>query len=327
MKYLITGGAGFIGSHLSDELIHRGHEVVIIDDLSTGRMENIEHLKADDAFHFAIETITNESVMDRLVYECDAIFHLAAAVGVDLIVNRPVEVIERNILGTEVVLKIANRYKKKVFMASTSEIYGKSESVPFREEDDRILGPTTRNRWCYSSSKAVDEFLGLAYFKEKNLPVVIGRYFNTVGPRQTGQYGMVVPRFVKQALRGDPISVFGDGCQSRCFTYVKDVVKASVDLLDHPEAVGQIFNIGNDEEITINALADRILKLTGSKSEIQHIPYDVAYERGFEDMRRRIPDLSKIKKAIGYSPKVNLDETLGKIVEYIKQNDPELMLI
>jgi UDP-glucose 4-epimerase len=259
--------------------------------------------------------------MDRLVSECDAIFHLAAAVGVDLIVNRPVEVIERNILGTDLVLKVATRYRKKVFIASTSEIYGKSEKVPFMEDDDRLLGSTMKSRWCYSSSKAVDEFLGLAYYKEKQLPIIIGRFFNTVGPRQTGQYGMVVPRFVKQALRGEPIVVFGDGEQSRCFAYVTDVVHASIALLEHSDAVGEIFNIGNNEEVSINALAERVVSITKSRSEIRHISYDEAYEQGFEDMRRRIPDLTKIKKLVAYSPSVGLDEMLEKIVEYVRLHE------
>jgi UDP-glucose 4-epimerase len=321
MNILITGGAGFIGSHLSDELLRRNYNVTIIDDLSTGSMNNIAHLKENPQFHFVIETIMNEMVMDRLVSECDAIFHLAAAVGVDLIVNRPVEVIERNILGTDLVLKVATRYRKKVFIASTSEIYGKSEKVPFMEDDDRLLGSTMKSRWCYSSSKAVDEFLGLAYYKEKQLPIIIGRFFNTVGPRQTGQYGMVVPRFVKQALRGEPIVVFGDGEQSRCFAYVTDVVHASIALLEHSDAVGEIFNIGNNEEVSINALAERVVSITKSRSEIRHISYDEAYEQGFEDMRRRIPDLTKIKKLVAYSPSVGLDEMLEKIVEYVRLHE------
>jgi UDP-glucose 4-epimerase len=321
MRYLITGGAGFIGSHLSDELLKRGHYVTIIDDLSTGRMENIEHIRAFPNFYFAIETITNETVMDRLVFECDAIFHLAAAVGVELIVNKPVEVIERNILGTEGVLKIANRYKKKVFIASTSEIYGKSERVPFKESDDRVLGPTSKSRWSYSSSKAIDEFLGLAYWKEKQLPVIIARLFNTIGPRQTGQYGMVVPRFVKQALLNEPIRVYGDGEQSRCFAYVSDVVKAVIMLSEHPKAVGEIFNIGSNEEVTINQLAEKVVSITKSSSKIQHIPYEEAYESGFEDMRRRVPDITKIKKLIDYSPTVSLDTMIKKVADYLLENE------
>jgi UDP-glucose 4-epimerase len=256
--------------------------------------------------------------MDRLVFDCDVIVHLAAAVGVDLIVNHPVEVIERNILGTEVMLKIANRYRKKIFLASTSEIYGKSESVPFREDDDRLLGPTTKSRWSYSSSKAVDEFLALAYWKENHLPVIIGRFFNTTGPRQTGQYGMVVPRFIRQALKNEPVTVYGDGNQSRCFSYVSDVVNVVIKLLDHPGAVGEIFNIGGHREVTINELAERVVAVTGSRSKIVHIPYDEAYESGFEDMRRRVPSLDKIKALINYEPIVDLDEMLDKITASMK---------
>ncbi|HDQ45048.1 MAG TPA: NAD-dependent epimerase/dehydratase family protein [bacterium] len=324
MRILITGGAGFIGSHLADALIRQGEDVTIIDDLSTGRMENIAHLTGHPQFHYAIETIGNETVMDRLVSECDIIYHLAAAVGVELIVTRPVEVIERNILGTEAVLKIANRYKKKVFIASTSEIYGKSETVPFREEDDRILGPTTKNRWSYSCSKAIDEFLGLAYWKEKKLPIVIGRFFNTIGPRQTGQYGMVVPRFVRQALLSQPLLVYGDGEQSRCFTSVTDVVRAVIDLMRHPGAVGEIFNIGGSEEITINGLAQRVIAVTQSKSKIRHIPYEEAYESGFEDMRRRVPDISRLAGLTGYRPQIPLDDILSRIAGDLKKNDPEV---
>lgn len=324
MRILITGGAGFIGSHLSDALIERGHEVTVIDDLSTGRMQNIAHLKANDRFHFAIETIVNETVMDRLVSECDVIYHLAAAVGVELIVNRPVEVIERNILGTEMVFKVANRYKKKVFVASTSEIYGKNENVPFKETDDRILGPTTKSRWSYSSSKAIDEFLALAYWKEKQLPVVIGRFFNTIGLRQTGQYGMVVPRFVKRALLNQPVTVYSDGEQSRCFTDVSDVIRAVTDLMEHPEAVGNIYNIGSQQEITINDLARRVIEVTDSDSEIRHIPYEEAYESGFEDMRRRVPDVSRLEELTGYAPEVKLDVTIQKIARDLRENDPDV---
>ncbi|NQT24456.1 GDP-mannose 4,6-dehydratase [candidate division KSB1 bacterium] len=324
MHILITGGAGFIGSHLSDALIKRGEDVTIIDDLSTGRMENIAHLKDNKRFHFVIETILNETVMDRLVSECDVIYHLAAAVGVELIVNHPVEVIERNILGTEMVFKTANRYKKKVFVASTSEIYGKNENVPFKETDDRLLGPTIKSRWSYSSSKAIDEFLALAYWKEKQLPVVIGRFFNTIGPRQTGQYGMVVPRFVKRALLDQPIVVYSDGEQSRCFTDVSDVIQAVLNLMDHPEAVGNIYNIGSQQEININGLAERILEVTRSESVIEHISYEQAYESGFEDMRRRVPDVSRLKALTRYTPKVKLDVTIQKIMEEMKANDPDV---
>jgi UDP-glucose 4-epimerase len=316
MHVLITGGAGFVGSHLAEALLQRGQHVTIIDDLSTGRMENFAHVRAFPHFRFAIETIMNEAVMDRLVSECDVIYHLASAVGVELIVNRPVEVIERCILGSEVVLKIANRYKKKVLITSTSEVYGKSSKVPFNEEDDRILGPTTKSRWSYSCSKAIDEFLALAYLKEKKLPVVLVRLFNTVGPRQSGQYGMVVPRFVQAALNNQPIRVYGDGTQSRCFGYVGDVVNAIIALMNHPEAVGQIFNIGSDEEITIMDLAKKVKALTGSQSEIVKIPYEEAYEQGFEDMARRVPDLAKIRKLIGYAPKVKLEEIITRVRDY-----------
>ncbi|MCI0691670.1 GDP-mannose 4,6-dehydratase [candidate division KSB1 bacterium] len=319
MHVLITGGAGFVGSHLAEALLQRGQHVTIIDDLSTGRMENFAHIRAFPHFRFAIETIMNEAVMDRLVSECDMIYHLASAVGVELIVNRPVEVIERCIMGSEIVLKIANRYKKKVLITSTSEVYGKSSKVPFNEDDDRILGPTTKSRWSYSCSKAIDEFLALAYLKEKGLPVVIVRLFNTVGPRQTGQYGMVVPRFVQAAMRNRPIRVYGDGTQSRCFGYVGDVVNAMIALANHPEAVGQIFNIGSNEEITIMDLARKVKALTGSQSEIVNVPYEEAYEQGFEDMARRVPDLTKIKKLIGYAPKTNLDDIIVRVRDYFAE--------
>lgn len=321
MKVLITGGAGFIGSHLTDALLKRGHTVTIIDDLSTGKLENIAHVRAFPNFHFAIETIMNEAVMDRLVSECDLIFHLASAVGVELIVNRPVEVIERCVLGTEIVLKTANRYKKKVLITSTSEVYGKSSKVPFNEEDDRILGPTTKSRWSYSCSKAIDEFLALAYHKEMTLPVVIVRLFNTVGPRQTGQYGMVVPRFVQAAMRNQPLRVYGDGTQSRCFGYVGDVVQALIALANHPQAVGQIFNIGSNEEVTIMELAERVTQILGSTSEIVKVPYSEAYEAGFEDMQRRMPDLTKIKKLVGYEPTVKLDQIIRHIWEYFQEQE------
>lgn len=321
MRVLVTGGAGFIGSHLSETLLDRGDEVDVIDDLSTGSLENIAHLRKNPRFHLAVETILNETVMDRLVSECDLIYHLAAAVGVELIVKHPVEVIETNILGTHMVLKLADRYLRKVLIASTSEIYGKSEKIPFGEEDDRVLGTTTRSRWCYSSSKAVDEFLALAYHKEKGLPVVIVRLFNTVGPRQTGQYGMVIPRFVRQALRGETITVYGDGEQSRTFSYVSDVVEAMIGLMDREDGVGEIFNVGSQETVTINELARRIKETTKSSSKIVHIPYDEAYEKGFEDMRIRVPDISKIEKAIGYRPKVGLDEILRRIVAYFKEKE------
>jgi len=316
MRALITGGAGFIGSHLAEELLRRGEMVHVIDDLSTGRLENVEHLMSSPRFSIAVETILNETVMDRLVSECDIIYHLAAAVGVELIVSRPVETIQTNILGTDMVLKLANRYLKKVVITSTSEIYGKSENVPFKESDDRVLGPTTKNRWSYSSSKAIDEFLALAYHKEKRLEVVIVRLFNTVGPRQTGRYGMVIPRFVVQALKGEPITVYNDGNMVRCFTYVTDIVDAMINLIHHSEAVGQIFNIGNTEAISIKELALKIKEKTNSDSPIVYVPYDEAYEQGFEDMAIRIPDLSKIKTLIGYQPSIDLEGILDRVIEY-----------
>lgn len=319
MNYLITGGAGFIGSHLAEELLRRGEEVWVIDDLSTGRYENVAHLAGNPKFHLQIDTIMDQEVMEELIDRCDLVYHLAAAVGVRLIVDKPVETMETNILGAEIVLKLANREKKKVIVSSTSEIYGKSDNVPFKEDDDRILGSTTMRRWCYSCSKAIDEFLALAYHQEKKSPVVIARMFNTVGPRQTGQYGMVVPRFVQSALLGHPIQVYGDGEQTRCFTYVNDVVEALIGLAHCPQAEGEIFNVGSEEEISINELAKMVKRLTKSKSPIEHLPYEKAYEKGFEDMRRRVPDLTKIRSLIGFRPKVNLEEMLLKIIDCFKR--------
>jgi nucleoside-diphosphate-sugar epimerase len=317
MKALITGGAGFLGSHLAEALIARGDTVYVLDNLSTGSIENIEHLKSDRRFHYAIDSVINEPVAAELIDRVDVVFHLAAAVGVRLIVESPVNTIETNVHGTEMVLKLANKKKKKVLVASTSEVYGKSEDVPFHEEADLVMGPTSKGRWSYACSKAIDEFLALAYHKEKHLPVVIARLFNTVGPRQTGRYGMVVPNFVKQALLGHPITVYGDGEQSRCFTYVTDVVGALMKLADHDGAVGQVFNIGNDhEEVTIRALAQRVKERTKSASEVVLVPYDKAYESGFEDMPRRVPDLGKIRTLIGYEPKVHLDEILDRVIAY-----------
>jgi len=317
VKALITGGAGFLGSHLAEALIARGDTVYVLDNLSTGSIENIEHLKSDRRFHYAIDSVTNEPVAAELIDRVDVVFHLAAAVGVRLIVESPVNTIETNVHGTEMVLKLANKKKKKVLVASTSEVYGKSEDVPFHEEADLVMGPTSKGRWSYACSKAIDEFLALAYHKEKHLPVVIARLFNTVGPRQTGRYGMVVPNFVKQALLGHPITVYGDGEQSRCFTYVTDVVGALMKLADHEGAVGQVFNIGNDrEEVTIRALAQRVKERTKSASEVVLVPYDKAYESGFEDMPRRVPDLGKIRALVGYEPKVHLDEILDRVIAY-----------
>jgi nucleoside-diphosphate-sugar epimerase len=317
MKALITGGAGFLGSHLAEALVARGDEVFVIDNLSTGSIENIEHLKGDPRFHYVVESVLNEPVTAELVDRVDVVFHLAAAVGVRLIVESPVNTIETNVHGTELVLKIANKKKKKVLVASTSEVYGKSEVVPFREDADLVMGPTSKGRWSYACSKAIDEFLALAYHKEKRLPVVVFRLFNTVGPRQTGRYGMVIPNFVKQALLGHPLTVFGDGQQSRCFTYISDVVGALVKLAEAEGAVGQVFNIGNDrEEVTILDLAERVKARTGSKSEIVKVPYAKAYEEGFEDMQRRVPALDKIRGLIGYEPAVHLDEILDRVVSY-----------
>jgi UDP-glucose 4-epimerase len=319
MKILITGGAGFIGSHLAEELLRQGEEVYVIDNLSTGRLENIKHLAANPRFHITIETILEEKAVEELTRKCELIFHLAAAVGVRLIIEKPVDTIETNILGTEIVLKSANKFKRKVILASTSEVYGKNSKVPFREEDDSVYGPTIKSRWSYACSKAIDEFLALAYFHEKKLPVVIARLFNTIGPRQTGRYGMVVPSFIQQALLSHPITVYGDGKQSRSFTHVTDVVSALIGLSEHPKAVGEVFNVGNEREITIERLALLIKKMAHSKSKIVYIPYDKAFEKGFEDMNRRVPDITKINHLIGYKPGVNLEESLEKIIDYYRE--------
>ena len=316
MRALITGGCGFIGSHLAEALLQRGDMVTVVDNLSTGRFENIRHLVGRPGFQFVIENIMNETVMDRLVSECDMVYHLAAAVGVELIIKNPIGVIETNIKGCEAVYRTAARYRKKVLLASTSEVYGKSEHVPFGEDDDRVLGPTTRNRWSYACSKAMDEFLALAYAKQQDLPTVIVRLFNTVGPRQTGRYGMVVPRFVQQALRGEPLTVYGDGQQSRCFTAVSDVVRAIAGLAAEPRAEGEVFNVGSTEEVTIAALAQRVIARIGSTSPIVFVPYDQAYEVGFEDMRRRVPAIGKIGALIDWTPRVNLDGILDSVIAY-----------
>jgi len=320
VKVLITGGAGFIGSHLAEDLLERGDEVFVIDDLSTGSVENIIHLKGRPRFHYTIDTIKNISVMAELVDRCDVVFHLAAAVGVKLIVDSPVNTIETNIYGTEVVLQLADKKKKKVLIASTSEVYGKSEKIPFTEDDDMVLGSTQKARWSYACSKAIDEFLALAYYREKKLPVVIVRFFNTVGPRQTGRYGMVIPTLVQQALTAEPMTVFGDGKQSRSFTYVKNAVKATIALADHPDAVGEVFNIGSDREISIEELALLIKQRTGSSSEIVHIPYDEAYQEGFEDMRRRLPDITKAGNLVGFAPSMSIEGIVDSVIEYIKRS-------
>jgi nucleoside-diphosphate-sugar epimerase len=316
LRVLITGGAGFIGSHLSDAYLQRGDEVFVIDDLSTGSIENIRHLKDHPRFHYTIESVHNQPITAELVDQCDVVVHLAAAVGVKLIVESPVRTIETNVRGTEVVLSLANKKKKKVLIASTSEVYGLSGEVPFREDGNLVMGATTKGRWSYACSKAIDEFLALAYWHEKKLPTVVVRLFNTVGPRQTGRYGMVIPTFVKQALSGRPITVYGDGTQSRCFGYVGDVVGALTKLMDHPEAVGKVFNVGSNEEITILGLAERVKTLTQSKSDIVFLPYDEAYEEGFEDMPRRVPDISKIGQLIGFRPEMKLDGILSSVIDF-----------
>ena len=315
MRALVTGGAGFIGSHLSDALLAQGHDVLILDNLSTGSFDNIAHLKGRPGFEYFIDTVNNESLLAELIDRSDVVFHFAAAVGVKLIVEQPVYTIETNVHGTEVVLKHANKKKKLVVLASTSEVYGKSDDVPFREDSDLVLGPTPKHRWAYACSKAIDEFLALAYWKERKLPVIIVRFFNTVGPRQTGQYGMVIPNFVRQALAGEAITVFGDGKQSRAFTHVADVVAALLKLVAEPKAIGQVINIGNMQEVTMTQLAERVRDLSGSKSIIKHIPYDEAYESGFEDMPRRVPDLTRVKGLIGYEPKHDLDDILVQVID------------
>ncbi len=317
MRFLITGGAGFIGSHLADGLIAQGHRVHILDDLSTGSIDNVRHLKGDPRFGYTIDTCGSASVVAELVDDADIVYHLAAAVGVDLIIESPVRTIETNVHCTEVVLAQASKKKKPVFIASTSEVYGKSTSFPFREDGDLVLGATANGRWSYACSKALDEFLALAYWKERKLPTVVARMFNTVGPRQTGRYGMVVPRFVQQALSGRPITVYGDGTQTRCFCHVADVVNALIDLMLLGDATyGEVFNVGAQEEISMLDLADRVRDMTGSDSEIHVIPYDQAYEQGFEDMPRRYPDISKVAGAIGWGPTRSLDEILGDVIRF-----------
>ena len=319
MRVLITGGAGFIGSHLAERLLAEGEDVSIIDDLSTGCRENFEPLIHHKRFQWVIDTIMNRQVLEALIRDCDMVFHLAAAVGVQYVIQNPLKALQINIDGTRQVLELANRYRCRVLVTSTSEVYGKSEAIPFREDDDVILGATTVSRWGYAYSKAVDEFLCFAYYREKKLPMVVARLFNITGPRQTGAYGMVVPRFVKQALLEQDITVYGDGKQRRCFTDISDAVEGILALARHPKALGDVFNLGSDFEITIEDLARKIKKLSGSKSEIKYIPYEVAYERGFEDMARRLPDVSKISALTGYRAKVGLDEMLSKVIEYHKR--------
>jgi UDP-glucose 4-epimerase len=316
LRVLITGGAGFIGSHLADAYLERGDEVTVIDDLSTGTIENISHLKNNPRFHYTIDSVHNQPVTAELVDQCDVVFHLAAAVGVKLIVESPVRTIETNVRGTEVVLALANKKQKRVLIASTSEVYGLSADVPFREDGNLVMGATTKGRWSYACSKAIDEFLALAYWREKKLPTTVVRLFNTVGPRQTGRYGMVIPTFVKQALAGRPLTVYGNGKQTRCFGYVGDVVGALIKLMDTTDSVGQVFNIGSSEEISIHDLAKRVKELTNSNSEIIFVPYDEAYEEGFEDMPRRVPDTSKINKLVGFEPKMKLDGILESVISF-----------
>ena len=319
MRALVTGGAGFIGSHLSDALLAQGDEVLILDNLSTGSIDNISHLKGRPGFEYFVDTVNNEPLLAELIDRSDVVFHLAAAVGVKLIVEQPVHTIETNVHGTEVVLKHANKKKKLVVIASTSEVYGKSDDVPFREDSDLVLGPTPKHRWAYACSKAIDEFLALAYWKERKLPVIIVRFFNTVGPRQTGQYGMVIPNFVRQSLAGEPITVFGDGKQTRSFTHVADVVGALLKLVREPKAIGQVINIGNTQEVSILQLAERVRELSGSESTIKFIPYDEAYESGFEDMPRRVPDLKRVKGLIGYETDNTLDDILVQVIDYFRK--------
>jgi UDP-glucose 4-epimerase len=319
MRVLITGGAGFIGSHLADAYLERGDEVLILDDLSTGSIENIAHLKRHPRFHYTIDSVHKAQVVAELVDQCDAVFHLAAAVGVKLIVESPVRTIDTNVHGTEVVLAQASKKRKKVLIASTSEVYGLSNQIPFREDGNLVLGASAKGRWSYACSKAIDEFLALAYWRERKLPTVVVRLFNTVGPRQTGRYGMVIPTFVQQALTGRPITVHGNGSQSRCFADVTDVVGALVKLMDHPGAVGEVFNIGSNEEVTIGELAEMVKVLTGSASEIVLIPYEQAYEAGFEDMPRRVPDISKVGRLVGFRPRVSLEEILLRVIAYQRE--------
>ena len=315
MRHLITGGAGFIGSHLCDELLARGDEVHVLDDLSTGSIENIRHLKGQPGFDYTIESLNNTAIVAELVDDADVVYHLAAAVGVQLIVESPVRTIETNVHCTEIVLAQASKKKKPVFVASTSEVYGKSRDLPYREDGDLTLGPTVRGRWSYACSKALDEFLAIAHWKERKLPTVVGRLFNTVGPRQTGRYGMVIPNFVRQALADEPLTVFGDGTQSRCFCHVSDVVRAMADLMRRDDAYGEVFNIGADEEISILDLARQVQRMTESKSEITIVPYEEAYEPGFEDMQRRVPDTSKIRSLLGWHPTRSLTEILSDVID------------
>jgi UDP-glucose 4-epimerase len=313
MKILITGGAGFIGSHLADRFLADGHEITVIDDLSTGRFLNIAHLEENPKFRLIIDTVLNTELMETLVQDCDRVYHMASAVGVRLIMEQPVKTIETIFHGTDVVLGRCAKYRKRVLIPSTSEVYGKGISVPFCEEDDLLTGATDKHRWAYACAKTLDEFLALAHFKETRLPVVVTRLFNTVGPRQTGQYGMVVPRFVEAALKNEPIEVHGDGTQSRCFGHIADVVDGLTKMLETPACFGKVINLGSDAEVTINELAEKAIALTGSTSEIEHVPYSEAYGEGFEDMRRRVPSLDKAKRLIGYQPTRSLDDIINDV--------------
>ncbi len=314
MNALITGGAGFIGSHLAERLLDDGQQVVALDNLSTGSLSNLKGILDKPGFRFVHDDVRNSETVHILVEQCDVVYHLAAAVGVQLIVDQPVHTIETNIHGTEVVLAVANKFRKKVLLASTSEVYGKSEKMPFNEDDDTVLGSTRFSRWSYACSKAIDEFLSLAYHQQYGLPVVAARFFNTVGPRQTGQYGMVIPRFVERALANEPLSIYGTGKQSRCFAYVGDIVDCVVALMECLDAPGRVYNIGSTEEITIEALADKIISMTGSKSTKEYMSYEKAYGRSFDDMMRRVPSLDRIHKTVGYEPKTNLTQTLEYII-------------
>ncbi|HEX8636582.1 MAG TPA: GDP-mannose 4,6-dehydratase [Pyrinomonadaceae bacterium] len=319
MKILITGGAGFVGSHLADKLFNEGHEITIIDDLSTGRYSNVEHLEGEKNFRLIIDTVLNEKLMEELIRETDRVFHMASAVGVRLIMEHPVKTIETIFRGTDVVLTFCSRYRKRVLVPSTSEVYGKGASVPFREDDDLLTGSTDKHRWAYACAKTLDEFLALAHWKETRLPVVVVRLFNTVGPRQTGQYGMVVPNFVKSAIRNEPLTVHGDGTQSRCFGHVLDIVEGLTKAIESPECFGQVINFGNDEEVTIEGLARKAISMTGSSSEIRHIPYTEAYGEGFEDMQRRVPSLEKARRLVGYEPTRTLEDIINDVAEQFRE--------
>lgn len=315
MRYLITGGAGFIGSHLAERLLADGHSVLVLDDLSTGRYENVAHLEPNPAFELRVASVTDPTIVERCVIDSQAVFHLASAVGVKLVVEQPVKTIETIVTGTDMVLRACARYRRPFLLTSTSEVYGKASKVPFSENDDCLMGPTTTRRWAYACAKALDEFLALAHWHETRLPVVVARLFNTVGPRQTGRYGMVIPRFVAQGLAGTPITVYGDGTQTRCFAHVADVVEGLARLIREPKALGQVFNLGNDQEISILDLAERVRRATGSRADIKHVPYSEAYTAGFEDMHRRVPDLAKARALIDYRPSRGLDRALADVID------------